>query len=160
MNENLTYIVVKKTEGTYLRRADLVDQYHLYIGNLTLDEGDIVASDQVIKVLQAELNTEWVNVDAFNPFLPHSLPYRTRYIFLDKRDAASKEIAKPWISLSKQIPDEMQECLFTKFENTERTSVSSPILHGVHVKNGLFRPLHAKATHLFKPTHWMPIPGF
>ncbi|MEH6307607.1 hypothetical protein RYH73_18290 [Olivibacter sp. CPCC 100613] len=158
MNQKIAYIVIKKSDGIYLRPADDVDQSYLYGGELNLTPGDRVTSDQVTKVLQAELNAKWINVDGFHPLLSPSLPYQTRYIFLDKQKVSSEEHSNPWIALNKQIPDEMQECLFTKFEYTEHTQTPGPIIHGIHLKNGLFRPLHVKATHLFKPTHWMSIP--
>ncbi|WP_134091521.1 DUF551 domain-containing protein [Olivibacter sp. XZL3] len=162
MDKTIDYIAINKTDGTYLQRTDHHDLPCLYQGNLKLTDGDTVGSEQVFKVLQAEVNEEWVDIDDFNPFLSRSLPYRTRYIFRDKKETPLRSEIGPWIALNERIPKEMQECLFTKLDNPADERIprtgQPPIIHGVHIKDGLFRPFRAKATHLFRPTHWMPAP--
>lgn len=159
MNKVIDYIAVKKLDGVYLHRTSVAEEAYLYLGNLNLIDGNMVTSNQVFKVLQAKLNTAWVDINTFNPFLSPSLPYQTRYIFRDKQAATSNNTIGSWIALNEQMPNEMEECIFTTLENKTHGTNKAAIIHGVHIKDGLFRPFHAKATHLLKPSHWMPIPN-
>lgn len=158
------YKVIHKKGEIYLSCLEATTAPCLYGGTKHLQANEILASNQFVKVLQALKHGHWVNLDSYDQQLGIGIPYETRYILLDNPTTFQEEESSTlrnnnrWIPTKLELPKEMEECFFVSIKNAHGQSTKSPVLEGTHLKNGLFRSIHAKSGNHFKPTHWMPIP--
>lgn len=163
MKSTQQYKVIGKKGEIYLAPPGSNVPHYLYIGAKHLQPHDILEANQFVKVLQARKGEQWVSLKCYDQQLAMGLPYETRYILLDnssvfEQDQPSPGSSNKWISMTDQLPEEMEECFFVNIKDINGQLIKSPVLEGLHVKNGLFRSLHAKSGSNFRPTHWMPMP--